>query len=449
MKTSTSLSISSLIALFSFIILYFYTQLYFYSMLGIVLFIFFIIKFFFDLGNKIDIRDIMIILAALQWLIGPTLAYTFIEDDPIFYMSVPQETYMDFIFPATLMFVVGLYLPLWKKHLEEVHILNNIKTIIQKYPNIDLLFILGGTFLTLIENYLPGIFRFFIYLLASVRFVGLYFLILKDRPFKWYIFGFVIISFASISAQQAMFHDLILWLGFMMVIIAFIYRISVWQKIIIFLTGIFFIITIQVVKGEFRSLNTSERTIGEFYDIAAENLQDDSFLFSEAFINYNITRINQGWIIARIMYYTPNFEPFAEGETIWRGIKASILPRFLMPEIKTFAGYSAYFERFTGQSLALGTSMDISIIGEAYANYGVFGGAVFMFFLGLFYNFILFQIFRLSINNPSLLFMLPIMFLHVVKAETDFSTTMNFLVKAIMVIYGIFWGLRSFFGMKI
>ena len=449
MNTSTSLSISSAVASISLILLNFTTDLYFYSTLGLAFFLFFAVKFFFELGNKIDIRDVMILMASLQWVVGPILAYIFITDDPIFYMAVDEQTYIDFVVPATFMFALGLYLPFWKKILREDLIVENIRTIVNKYPNLDFLFIFGGIFFTLIAGFLPRSLGFFIYLLASIRFIGLYFLILRNRPFKWYIFAFVLISFATISLRQAMFHDLILWLIFMVIIIAFIYRITIPQKIILFILGIVFLLAIQLVKGEFRSLNSSDRSIGEFYDLATENIQDENLLYSDAFIFYNITRINQGWIIARIMYYTPTFEPFANGETIWKGIKASLLPRFLMPEMKTFAGYSEYFERFTGQELARGTSMDLSILGEAYANYGIFGGAMFMFFLGLFYNFILFQIFRLSVNNPSLLFMIPIMFLHVVKAETDFTTTMNFLIKAIMVSYGIFWGLRTFFGMKI
>jgi hypothetical protein len=93
--------------------------------------------------------------------------------------------------------------------------------------------------------------------------------------------------------------------------------------------------------------------------------------------------------------------------------------------------------------------MDISIMGEAYANYGVNGGVIFMFFLGLFYNFILSRIFIYSVNTPTLILMIPLMFLQVVKAETDFTSSMNYLVKAIMVVFMIYFGLRKMLGMNI
>lgn len=446
---NNSLSISASIAMFAFALLYFYTNISFYSTLGIVQFVFFISKFFFDLGKKIEIRDIMILLATLQWVIGPILSYLFVIDDPIFYMSVDEKTYMSFAFPANLTFAIGLYLPLWPKKLDENAIFNQIKQTLEKYPNLDLLFIGGGLFLNLTEKFYPSVLGFFVYLLASIRFIGLYLLILRNRPYKWVIFSLVILSFASLSLANAMFHDFLLWLSFMVIIIAFIYKFSNIQKIILFLGGLFLILSIQLVKGQFRSLNQEERTIGQFYDMASESYNADASIFTDVFIQYNINRLNQGWIISRIMYNVPLFEPFADGETIWRGIKASLVPRFLNPEIKTFVGFSEYFYRFTGLKLAYGTSMDISIMGEAYANYGVNGGVFFMLILGLFYNFILSRIFIYSVNTPTLILMIPLMFLQVVKAETDFTSSMNYLVKAIMVVFMIYFGLRKMLGMNI
>jgi len=445
---NNSLGINIGISLFVFGLMYFYTEINFASSLGVVLFVFFVSKFFFDLGKKIEIRDIMIILASLQWIIGPILAYTFNPDDPIFYMSVDEKTYMDFVIPANYAFAIGLYLPIFRVNRNDDFILQSLKEIVNKYPNLDLIFIIGGSFLHLISGFFPAFLAFFAYLLGNFRFVGLYFLLIRDRPYKWFIFTAVIISFITLHFEHAMFHDLLLWLGFMLIIIAYIYKISIAKKTIIFIASIVFIVSIQTVKGDFRTMSMEDRTIETFYDLASQNFNAE-FITSDVFVLYNINRINQGWIIARIMYNMPMFEPFADGETIWRAIKASFIPRFLDPDIKTNVGYSQYFKRFTGQALASGTSMDISILGEAYANYGTSGGVLTMLLLGIAYNFIFNQIIKKSYSYPSLFFMIPIMFLQVIKAETDFTSTFNFLVKGSMVVVGVIVGLRNMFGLKI
>jgi hypothetical protein len=45
--------------------------------------------------------------------------------------------------------------------------------------------------------------------------------------------------------------------------------------------------------------------------------------------------------------------------------------------------------------------------------------------------------------------MIPILFFHVVKAETDFTSSMNFLIKAIIVVVIIYLGLRQILGMNV
>ena len=50
-----------------------------------------------------------------------------------------------------------------------------------------------------------------------------------------------------------------------------------------------------------------------------------------------VVRINQGWIIAKVMDNVPSREPYANGETVKNAIIASIFPRFVDPD-KAIAG---------------------------------------------------------------------------------------------------------------
>jgi large-conductance mechanosensitive channel len=83
--------------------------------------------------------------------------------------------------------------------------------------------------------------------------------------------------------------------------------------------------------------------------------------------------------------------------------------------------------------------MDISLAGEGYANFGVAGGCAFMFLVSLFYNWVIIRIISISKNHPTLILFIPFLFFQVMKAETDFSTVINYLTKAALVCWLVFY----------
>lgn len=439
------IQIAFLAGLLFALFMYFVVHIEILSALGIGLFVFACFKQFLSLGREIDVRDLMVIIASLQWIIGPLLTYYIYPETDIFYMAVDEETYMAFVSPASLAFAIGLYLPFWKKRTSEQELVAQIKAVLNRYPNLDLLLIVFGSVVFMLRFSIPGG-PFFATLLSGARFIGLYFLVLNNRRFKWLIFIIIIISFLSFAAKEGLFHDLILWLGFIYIMMAFLYRLSMRVNLILSGVMLFFVLVIQTVKYELRASGSGG--LGVFTELASEQLNtDESRLFDENNLQAFTYRINQGWIISRILHFMPTYEPFANGETIMKGLRESIIPRAIA-EKESFAGYSRYFARFTGTDLARGTSMDISVLGEAYANYGPEGGMLFMLILGFFYNTALFIIFRLCSRNPSLLLWLPLLFLHVIKAETDFTSSMNYFVKASMVVAMFFWGFRNLLGIR-
>jgi hypothetical protein len=445
-KSILLVSVSFMVILFSV------TKFSLYSAFGMGVFLFFALKFYSDLGKTIEIRDLIISIALLQWVVGPVLKYNYSSDDLFYYMAVSEKEYMNLAFPAAIFFIIGLYFPLFYKKIDSQQQLHRISRILKNYPNIDLILIAVGIAANISEDFLPLSLRFFAYLLGGSRFIGLFFLVLNKRKFKWYIFGFVLLLLLASTIKDAIFHELILWMVFLFIIIAFLYQFKDKQKLIFIIPIIIFTILIQTVKFYFRQetselTNTFDKT-ELFSEMIQEELINQDRLFSEVNINAAIDRINQGWIVARIMRYTPAFEPFAGGETILTGIRASLLPRFLDPD-KPKAGGRENFTRFTGKLISDNTSMGLSPLGEAYANFGINGGILFMFFLGLFYNFYLFIILRLSDKYPSLVLWIPLLFLQVVKAETDFVVVLNHLVKASIVVAMLIGGFRKFLGMRI
>ena len=217
-------------------------------------------------------------------------------------------------------------------------------------------------------------------------------------------------------------------------------------KIAIISFGMFIVMLLQSTKQEYRMATwyaESDKSNQElFKEIAMSRLMEPSKLFETEPLQNVGARLNQGWIIARIMGHMPEKYAFVKGETIETAIYAGLLPRVLAPT-KAKAGGRANFERFTGTELPESTSMDISIVGEGFANWGAFGGIVFLLIIGLFYNLIIIKVIALSKNHPSLVLWLPIMFFQVIKAETDFATVFNHFTKAALVTYMVFWGMNK------
>ena len=145
------------------------------------------------------------------------------------------------------------------------------------------------------------------------------------------------------------------------------------------------------------------------------------------------------------MQYVPRYEPYAEGETISTAIYASIVPRVLDKE-KSTAGGRTNFRRFAGLNISDTTSMCIGILGEAYANYGVNGGILMMLVLGCFLNKALAWFINLGKFNGYFLLCLPLIFLQVVKSETELVVVLNHLSKACLVVWLFYFILPRAFG---
>jgi hypothetical protein len=145
-----------------------------------------------------------------------------------------------------------------------------------------------------------------------------------------------------------------------------------------------------------------------------------------------VTRLNQGWIIARILYWVPDREPFARGETVSASVRATLLPRILDPR-KLEVGGQTYFERFTGLPL-LRTSMDLSIAGEMYANFGYWGGLLGVFIFGTFIGGVYRVFLRLGHQSPLWWAWAPFVLLYSTMAENSLASVTNHVAKSSLVM---------------
>jgi hypothetical protein len=427
-----------------------YTDLYFLSGIGVALFAGVAVKFFEDLGNRIEIRDMIAFMSVLQWVIGPILAYNLLPYDDLYYMSVPEEVYMGYIVPFCFAMILGLYFPLADERIVNFEDITRLKAYLAENPMIGYVFTVVGLAAGFTGHYLPRSLTFLMFLLTNLQYVGVYMILFGTSKIKWLLFAGIMGLATSAAVLQGMFGELVQWFMLSFLIVAIVVKIPMWAKISLISVGMILISLIQSTKEEYRMATwyaESTKSNSEIYqEIMMSRLSNPSMLFQAGVMQNLGARLNQGWIIARIMDHMPAKLQYVRGETVQTALMAALLPRILAPN-KAQAGGRANFERFTGTPLPETTSMDISLAGEGYANFGLMGGCAFIFLVSLFYNILIIKIISISKNHPALILWIPFLFFQVMKAETDFATVFNYITKAVLVCWLVFYTQKVIMGL--
>ncbi len=429
-------------------LLFFITGNLFWTSIGLGVTLFFFLSVINNMGEKIPIIDLMTAMAALQWIVGPYIDYHNGTTHYKYHMYVTEDVYMSFIVPAVILFRVGTNLYKDRINLDELEKRSHL--LLEDYPKIPYILVIGGLIIPYISSFVPASLRFVFFILSNVKYIGAIYLMFSPRNDKWIIFGITMAFTAAASLAGGMFHDLLLWAMLTFTFIARELQIKLQSKIIFAIIGIFLAITIQTVKAQYRAKvwnGYQGNKLALFTGMALDQWASGTIFNPSNEDDINV-RLNQGWIISAIMNHVPEHEPFADGETITDAISASLLPRFLAPNKKK-AGGQENFEKFTGLKLNQGTSMGISLAGEGWANYGYWGGLLFMFCWGVFISWFWSKLINLSDNFPTLLIWSPILFLQVVKAETEFVVVLNHLFKASILIFGLLWFVKKQWGVRI
>ena len=317
---------------------------------------------------------------------------------------------------------------------------------ISQQKNLPFFLIAIGFLASYISSMFSSELAFVIYLLGGLKYVGVFMFIIGSRKLKFIplilVYGSIIVS----SLKGAMFHDLLTWLIFLGIIAAIKYRPSTHIKFILSCGFILFVIIIQILKKDYRvaTWEKGQATgLATFSSAYEENQREGGFLMANV-LEKQIVRINQGYIVTNIMKTVPNVVPFSNGEELKQILTAAILPRFMAPD-KLKAGDHGIFEKYTGLGLRKGTSMGLSSIGDAYINFGVFGGCIFMFVLGLLYSEVLKAFHRYSKYYPVLLLFTPLVFYYPIRPDCELQTILGHLVKSCFLIYVVFLVWRRYF----
>ncbi len=427
-----------------FIAVLFFNDVFTSAGLGLVAYLF--LLFLERMGKTFPVLELMLLIAGLQWILGAYFGYIYQAGHFKYFMYVPQEEYMQFVVPAMFLFVIGVHLFYPRYSFAKIH--GELVHLAKVNTRLPLSLILIGLLCQILSTSLPANIGFVLYLMGSFQYVGLILLILSNHRTRWGWFILIMGLLLFNSVIRGVFHDLLLWSVLISTFLILNFRTNAVNKSLFLFLGMVIIFFIQSVKGEYRKSTSELGNVGRvnlFTTLIFNELTNIDVLLERSYLSLMNVRLNQGWIISAIMYQVPATEPYANGETIVTAVSSSLTPRILVPDKKK-AGGQENFERFTGLPLRKGTSMGTSIIGEAYANFGVFGGCIFMLLWGSCISLIFSLIVNMGKKRPIIYIFLPLIFLQVIKAETELAVVLNHLTKALILVFVFLWFSKNVLG---
>lgn len=401
-----------------------------WSYIGVLFVAYVFFRFLTVIGKRIPILELMVLTAGLQWVVGAFIEYRTSFQHFKYYMYVDEFTYMSYVVPAYILFsCVILYGSRKYTVFADINKISFNSTI-------GILFVFIGIFAQITIQYSPSSLLFIFYLFSNFKYIGV--IILYFSKVKWHrkLFYAAIFYLFLASLISSFFHEFIIWTAFFYMFWALKNKPNLKTNLLIIIMGFVFSTMIQAVKLDYRTIIMSGYNgnyTSLFTDILIKRLSGGLTENKDEQSELNI-RLNQGWIISAIMKHTPTVQPFGYGTTIGDAIFASVLPRFLNPNKKQASG-RGNIQKFTGLNINQNTSMGMSLIGEAYANFGRLGGMLFL----LIYGFFIKRVWQFLIHKTNkkfiLIFFLPLIFFQVIKAETELLTVLNHLVKSSLLVF--------------
>ena len=398
--------------------------------IGLGLFAYTLFWFVNATGKEIAIGPVVSMIATAQWIVGPYFAY---YHDAVTYkyrMYVDEESYFLYVVPSLILFVLSVRIFSPKINIDQIRNYIN-RTSILNSTNIYYIFLIGVVAHIATPN-LPFSLRFILFLISQFTFIASIYMMVLRIKFRWVCLSISFILLANSSLEYSFFHILLLWSALIASYICAELRIKFRTKLLVFFGCILLVTQLQAAKSEYRLRiiqDPSKSGIFTLMDAMVENslFQNSEFSSTSTTSGALNARLNQGWIISAVMNYVPAVHDFENGDTILRAFQESLLPRFLFE--KRAVNVSDGFEKYTGLRVSNDTSFGISIVGEAWANFGYYG-IIFMGVFGAFYGSIIRLTFIIGRRFPTVIFWIPLIFLQATKAETETVVVLNHIVKS-------------------
>jgi len=433
-----------------------------YRPLAIAVFLVMLLSSLDKIGKGIVLREMIGLHTSFVCLVMPVLGYAVYNRQEYLaglfrrYMRVSEETYFDYALPAVIVFCLALCWPVRQQGTvaDEGGMLE--RTIIRIRQHLARnyqrgFYLIGiGMLASFVQGSLPEGIRFFVSLFYFASFAGLLYIYFAPMfRGKWIVILLFLVFLISGSLNSGMF-TVIAYMG--VTIFSFLVvgkRYSLPVKLGVFLSAVILVVVVQNVKMIYRTYLWNRSYAGDktslFTSLFVETIQKGDALFNKrAFFPVHV-RLNQGFNVSLVMDRIPKLKPHDGGKALSQSLASSVVPRLLWPD-KPEAGGRFNMFYYAGWRIRT-LSTNVGPLGEAYGAFGVTGGIVFMFFLGLFIRWAYAQVFRIGERLPLLICWIPVLFYQTTySAETDTLQIFNSLIKTAFFIWLLYKLFPGWFG---
>jgi hypothetical protein len=382
------------------------------------------------------------LIALIQGVFGSWAAYHMPQG--VFPMAVPEPEYFAFAVPSVLALTAGMYLPLLSPGRSPARHVGELAAPLSTgrlATTCDQMVWVGLGLRLFVQPLVGAGLSFAVSLVASISYVGAYGLLLLGSP-RWRTrLAVVLLVEASLAAVDGIFIGLISWCAHSAVLIVYGRRTKPWSMFAIAGVALVVLMAINGFKRDYRrEIASTNVSLSDRATLATqrfiETVTDPAILFSPENVAVNASRLNQGNITSRILFWVPVREPYADGETIAEDFRAALLPRFLAPD-KYISGANNAFTRFTGLVLPPGTAIGLSVPGELYGNYGARGELIGVFVYGLMIGTLVRFFIVRAAANPLWFAWSPVVLFSTISAESELGGILNQVTKSIVVMLAV------------
>lgn len=271
-----------------------------------------------------------------------------------------------------------------------------------------------------------------------LKFLGTFCFLFSGNRFNYLLVALIYLQLAVAVLSSGVFMHFFIWSTYLFFFAALKFRLTFLFRASFIVIAIPVVIIIQGVKGEYREATWEEGRTGGF-DLLTQLAQRDvksnkgqSFSSMTGVVS-TVGRLSQGWHLGMTLRHVPKREPFADGEEMFSDVLSSVLPRAVFPEKKVVHSKEKFYQ-YTGHKLYGGTSMTIGILGDFYINFGWWGSFIGLFLFGGFTAKMLqYYIRRYVIPDPINIIWIPFILSYLIRADNDFYTFLNCLVKGFLI----------------
>ena len=432
-----------------------------YTFLGIALAVTLLVMILLKLGKGIVLLEVTAFMYVFTCIIMPLIGYSFYSYNDrlsklwVKYMPITSDIYFSYAMPAITCFCIGITLASLKRNTadEGASINESIARMRQQLSrsrNKGFEIMVVGVLVSLLARFLPVSFNYFATLFFFGSFAGLLYIYFSPTFSNKKLVMLLFLAFILWNALQTGMFTIVAYMG--ITIFSFFQlgkKTMMIKKVILFLVTVSFFIVLQNVKVIYRKKTWNKSYEGSkvelFSNLFIENVQKGNALFGgDAFFPV-YSRTNQGFNVALVMKRIPVIQPYDYGDRLVTVFASAFIPRFLWTD-KPEAGGRFNMKYYAGWNIR-GWSTNVGPLGEAYGSFGITGGIIYMFLLGLFLRWVYLRVFYLSGKTPLLICWLPVLFYLITSsAETDTLQILNSIIKSAFFIWLLTKFLPSWFG---